>query len=76
MPDRCRNREVNGIRVERPPGRAASDPAATAHRRVSRYVIRPPSRTVRKQVTDDGGEFRLELDILGCAPRLIPLLAA
>lgn len=45
VPDRRRNREMNGVGVEGPPGRASSDPATAGRCRVTRHRVGPAGRT-------------------------------
>src|ERR1700737_5308947 len=65
-----------GVGIKDPPGRAASDPATAARRRMTRDRLGPFDGAARAPRTDRGGELGRPAHVLVGSSRLVPLPAA
>ncbi|CKS94957.1 Uncharacterised protein [Mycobacterium tuberculosis] len=76
MPHRRRDGQPHRFGIERPSGRATSDPAAAAGGRVAGDRLGPAGRAVREQRANRGAEFGLQTQVLVGPSRLVALPAA
>ena len=68
----CDDGKGDGVGVEGPSGRAATDPAAAAGTGVAGDGVGPLWRAPGEQLGDGLGEVGLELDVVVGAARLLP----